>query len=331
MARASNQKAKLLILAEYLLRETDEEHTVSTAELIRMLEQRGIGCERKSLYDDMEVLSSFGYDVQRQRTGNQTGWYIGERDFQAAELRLLVDSIQSSRFITRKKSMELIEKLEKLTSRAQARDFQRQVWVKNRIKSMNESIYYLVDDIQRAIGENKRIRFQYFRYNEKRERELRHDGQIYDVSPFALMWEDENYYLVGHDTDSGVVKHFRVDKMTRLTVADEPRLGAEFLEKYDMAAYTDSHFGMFSGEPSQVRMEFRNELAGAVLDRFGMDTMLIPGRDGYFSVTIPAVINAPFYGWVASFGADARILAPAEAAEGMRQHMENILQLYEKK
>lgn len=328
MAKGFNQKGKLLILAEILMRETDEEHTLTTAQLIEMLESRGVSCERKSLYDDMETLALHGYDVERRRVGSATGWYIGEREFQAAELRLLVDSIQSSRFITRKKSMELIEKLEKLTSRPQARDFQRQVWVKNRIKSMNESIYYLVDDIHTAINWDRRIRFRYFRYNRERQREFRRGGAFYEVSPFALMWEDENYYLIGYETESGLVKHFRVDKMTALTVTDEKRLGTEFLEKTDMAAYTDSHFGMFSGETTRVRLRFKNELAGAVLDRFGLETMLVPDGEDGFTVTVPAAVNTPFFGWVCSFGGDVRILSPDTVKEQFRQHVERIAGMY---
>ena len=331
MARGVNQKAKLLVLSQYLLRESDEEHPVSTAQIIQYLESQGISAERKSLYDDMEVLSSTGLDIVKVRHGNVSGWYVGQRDFQAAEVRLLVDSIQSSRFITMRKSLELIRKLEGLSSRHQAKDFQRQVWVKNRIKSMNESIYYLVDDIQSAIGKDRRIRFKYFLYNEKREKVLRHDGQFYEVSPLALLWEDENYYLVGYETATSMVKHFRVDKMMNLRITEEKRLGTETFARMDMAAYTDTHFNMFSGEPIRVRLEFSNDLAGAVIDRFGLDTMLVPSREGYFTVTIPAAVNEPFFGWLCSFGDKVRLLSPPEAVEAMRKHTAKVFSVYSEK
>ena len=183
MAKAPNQKAKLLYLRQYLEEKTDEEHPASTAELIEYLASQGIAAERKAIYDDMDTLSLFGVDVMRVRRGNASGWYIGQRDFQLPELRLLVDSVQSSRFITRRKSMELIEKIEKLASVHQAKGLRRQVWVKNRIKSMNESIYYLVDELHAAIDADRRIRFHYFQYDARGKRKLRRNGAWYRVSP----------------------------------------------------------------------------------------------------------------------------------------------------
>ncbi len=331
MAKSPNQKQKLLLLRQYLEQNTDEEHPVSTQELIKYLASQGVSAERKSIYDDMETLAAFGLDVERVRQGNASGWYLGERDFQLPELRLLVDSVQSSRFITHKKSLELIGKIEKLASAYQARGLRRQVWVKNRIKSMNESIYYLVDDLHAAIDADEKILFHYFRYDPQRRRQLRHGGDWYEVSPFALLWDNENYYLVGRDDKAGIIKHFRVDKITDLRRTGRTREGKELLRELDMSAYANAHFGMFSGEPVNVRLEFRNDLAGAVIDRFGADAILVPADEDHFTVTVPAAVTLPFFAWLCNFGDGVRILAPRSAADAMRRLLESILSRYPEK
>ena len=330
MSRAPNQKQKLLLLRQFLEQNTDEEHPASTAEIIAFLASAGVSAERKSIYDDLETLRTFGVDVMSVRRGNVTGWYIGERDFQLPELRLLVDSVQSSRFLTRKKSLELIAKIEKLTNVHQARGLRRQVWVKNRIKSMNESIYYLVDDLHAAIDDNEKIRFHYFQYDPRRERQLRHGGAWYEISPYALLWDSENYYLVGYDAAAGIIKHFRVDKILDLCRTGERRDGAEVFAKLDMSAYANAHFGMFSGNTTRVRMEFDNALAGAVIDRFGTETALVPTEEGRFSVTADVAVTEPFFGWLATFGGQARIIAPASAVEAMRAHVQKIMDQYDR-
>jgi predicted DNA-binding transcriptional regulator YafY len=329
MARSPRQKQKLLLIREYLERYTDEEHPVSTGELIEYLAGRDVTAERKSIYDDMETLRAFGVDVERTRQGNASGWYIAQREFQLPELRLLVDSVQSSRFITRKKSLELIGKIERLTSAPQARGLRRQVWVKNRIKSMNESIYYLVDDLHAAIDGDRRIRFHYFQYDPRGKKQLRRGGAWYRVSPYALLWDDENYYLVGYDSDKGEIRHFRVDKMTDLNDDGPGREGAGHFAALDMSAYTNAHFGMFSGETTRVRLEFKNELSGAAVDRFGTDAILVPGREGTFTVTVDAAVNEPFFAWLCTFGDGVRILAPESAVQAMREHVRKILARYE--
>ena len=320
MARSPRQKQKLLLIREYLERYTDEEHPVSTGELIEYLAGRDVSAERKSIYDDMETLRAFGVDVERVRRGNSSGWYIAQRPFQLPELRLLVDSVQSSRFITRK--------IESLASEHQARGLRRQVWVKNRIKSMNESIYYLVDDLHAAIDGDRKIRFHYFQYDPRGRRQLRRGGAWYRVSPYALLWDNENYYLVGYDPQAGILKHFRVDKIADLRDDGPGREGAEVFAAQDMSAYTNAHFGMFSGETTRVRLEFKNELAGAAVDRFGADAILVPDREGYFTVTVDAAVNEPFFAWLCTFGDGVRILAPDSAVRAMEEHIRAILARY---
>ncbi len=329
MARSANQKLKLLLLREYLERNSDEAHPISTAQLLEYLASEGISAERKSVYSDLETLQAFGLDLIRVRDGNSSGWYIGERVFQLPELRLLADSVQSSRFITRKKSLELIAKLEGLTSIHQAKGLRRQVVVKNRIKTMNESIYYLVDELHAAINGDKRIRFHYAGYDGRGERILRRGGAWYDVSPYALLWDDENYYLVGYDSAASAIRHYRVDKICDLRTAGDGREGREAFAALDMSEYTSAHFGMFSGTPEKIRLECRDTLAGAVIDRFGADTMLISSREGYFTVTVPVAVSEPFFGWVCSFGGDMKLLSPESAVEAFRTHLRKLAETYQ--
>ena len=329
MARSANQKLKLLYLWQYLLRQSDERHPVTVAQMIDHLALQGVSAERKSVYDDIEALQLFGVDIISLRLGSATGYYIGERDFQLPELKLLVDSVQSSKFITQEKSLDLIGKLERLVSDGDARQLHRQVYVRGRIKTMNESIYYNVDDVHAAIDGDRSLTFRYYDWSPERRRVFRHDGKRYEVSPWALMWDDENYYMIAFDHAEGIIKHFRVDKMTDIRTVDEPRRGAEAFEKMDMATYSDTHFGMFSGEVRRVRLCFENSLAGPVIDRFGPDTALVPYDAGHFTVTVSAAVNVQFFGWLCGFGDRVRIVSPEDAARQMRDHVAAILAQYQ--
>ncbi len=329
MAKSANQKLKLLYLCRYLLRQSDEDHPVTVARMIEYLARQDIAAERKSVYDDMEALRLFGLDVQTVRVGSATGYFIGQRDFQLPELKLLVDSVQSSRFITEKKSLELIGKLESLASEHQARELNRQVFVRGRIKAMNESIYYNVDEIHAAIDGDRAITFKYFDWGVDKKRVWRKEGKRYAVSPWALMWDSENYYLIAYDPQAGYIKHYRVDKMSAIAQTDAPRQGAEAFGRLDMAAYSNSHFGMFSGDVQTVRLSFENALAGPVVDQFGADVSLVPLDGEHFSVTVSAAVNVQFFGWLGGFGTRAKILAPASAAEAMRDHARALAALYD--
>lgn len=328
MARSPNQKLKLLYLTRILLEQTDEEHPITMPALLRELERCGVSAERKSIYDDMEALRAFGLDVVQTR-GRAAGYYIGERDFQLPELKLLVDSVQSSKFITQKKTLELIKKIEGLASVHQARELQRQVYVRNRVKSMNESVYYNVDEISGAISRDRAIRFRYYEYTADRQRRFRRNGAYYEVSPFALIWDDENYYMMAWDAPAAAMKHFRVDKMADISLLDTPRQGKEAFAGADMSSYTKGVFGMFAGTPRPVKLRFANHLAGAVLDRFGKDSLLVPDGDSHFTVSFDAVISPQFYGWVYGFGTEAELLSPPEAREEMRALALEIAGLYQ--
>ncbi|MBQ5405855.1 MAG: WYL domain-containing protein [Oscillospiraceae bacterium] len=327
MSRSTNQKLKLLYLQRYLLRQSDERHPVSVADMIEELARHDIQAERKSIYDDLEALRSFGMDIVQQR-GKQTRYYVGARDFELPELKLLVDSIQSSKFITEKKTLSLIRKVESLASVHDERMLERQVFVRNRVKSMNESVYYNVDEIAGAINADRRIRFRYFEFTVEKERHFRRDGAFYELSPFALMWDDENYYMLAWDEPDGRMKHFRVDKMNRITTVDRERQGKEAFRDTDMSAYAKKVFGMFTGRENSVKLRFARHLAGAVIDRFGKDVMLIRDGEEHFTVTVDVVVSPLFFAWVFGFGAEAEILAPEDVRRQARKAAAEIAGLY---
>ena len=251
------------------------------------------------------------------------------RTFQLAELKLLVDSVQASKFITCKKSMELIKKLESLTSVHQARQLQRQVFVAGRIKAMNESVYYNIDRIHMAIGQNRQIGFRYFEYTVEKKRRFRHNGAQYRISPFALAWDDENYYMLGYDAQAGILKHYRVDKMTEIQPLDAPRQGNEQFQKLDMADYSRKVFSMFGGEEEMVRLRFENRLVGVVMDRFGKDVTVFPKEDGFFEIYTRVVLSPQFYGWIFALGEGVRILSPETAVRGMMEQLCRAQKCYE--
>jgi len=320
MARQGQQKRKLLVLQDYLLRQSDEAHPLTMQQLIDELNRQGIPAERKSVYDDLETLRQQGRDIVTVR-GAQTGYFIANRDFQLPELRLLVDAVQSSRFLTHRKSMELIEKLERLTSVHEAQQIHRSVSVARRIKNMNESIYINVDTIQSAMAADRQVRFRYFDYDVSRSRVLRRDGAEYRISPYGLTWDNQNYYMIGYDDDAGELRHYRVDRMTALQVDETARIGDASLKTLDMAQYTGQVFSMFDGAERVVRLRFRTHLAGAVIDRFGPEVPLIPDGDAHFTTQVSVRISPQFYGWLCGFGDEVQLLAPADAAEAYRQHL----------
>lgn len=317
MAKGTNQKRKLIRLWQILSERTDEEHPLTTPELITLLEQEDITAERKSIYDDMEVLRQCGLDVQC-RKGKSPGWFVGERSFELAELKLLVDAVQASRFFTRRKSARLISKLETLASHHQARQLQRQVYVDRRIKTMNESIYYSVDKLHLALAGGKSVSFHYFEYNVAKEKVFRREGKRYTVLPYSLIWDNENYYLVGYDFAMEQVRHYRVDKMADLAVITFRSPQAPRPEQFDVAEYAGKHFGMFRGQEAKVRLRCQNRMVGVILDRFGAEVMLVPDGTEHFTVTVEAVVSPQFYGWLFSLSDGISLEGPDWVAQEYR-------------
>lgn len=328
MAKSSFQKLKIIYVMEYLLKNTDEDHPASIAQISAYLESHGISAQRKTLYDDIDALRAFGLDIVQTNHGKLYGYYVAARDFELPELKLLVDSVQSSKFITRKKTSALIKKIEKLASIHDAQLLQRQVYVQNRIKSMNESIYYNVDEIHNGISRNQKIQFKYFDLSVEKKRVYRKGGEFYIVSPYALTWDNQNYYLVAFDSEAGIIKHYRVDRMTTISTLDEPRDGKLAYKALDMGQYSKMVFGMFSGEPEPVQLRFHKQLVGAVLDRLGQDAMLIPDGEDHFTVTANIVASTQFFAWIFGFGDLAQILGPDTVISRMLEQMKTVQGLY---
>ena len=324
MARSERQKLKLLYLRDYLLRNTDEQHPVTMKQMIAYLDQNDIPAERKSIYTDIELLRTYGMDII-QESGN---YYVGGRYFELPELKLLVDSVQSSKFITYKKTGSLIKKIEEMASIYEAQLLNRQVYVTNRIKSMNESIYYNVDEIHSGIAHNRKIQFHYFEYDIAKKRIFRKSGNFYEVSPYALTWDDENYYMVAFDSDAEIIKHYRVDKMADISITDQERDGKEHFESLDMGTYAKKVFGMFSGKERSVRLRVENHLVGAILDRFGKDVSIVPDGEDHFSVSVDVIVSSQFFGWISGFGPDIVITAPDAVVEQMQKHISAINEQY---
>lgn len=329
MAKIQNQKMKLLYLLQILLTMTDDEHGLTLAQLLNELEKRDITAERKSIYDDFEALRVFGIDIESRKENRTTVYFVANRTFELPELKLLVDAVQSSKFITHRKSNELIKKLETLCSVHQASQLQRQVFVANRVKTMNESIYYCVDDLHNAISKNRQITFQYFDWGTDKKKHLRHDGKIYRVSPWALSWDDENYYMIAYDSGNEEIRHFRVDKMMNVSLTDEKREGAARFKNFDMAVYAKKTFGMFAGEERDVTLRCKAYLSGVIIDRFGHNVTIIDEKNGFFTVTVKAAVSPLFLTWLMNFGSDIRILSPEDVIEKYVETAKECLAVYQ--
>lgn len=328
MPRGTNQKFKLYRLAKIMLERTDDDHYITMPEIIDALGEYDITADRKSIYSDLRDLEVLGIEVEGEKVGNRFHYHVVSRTFELPELKLLVDAIQSSKFITESKTNALIKKLEQLVSKYEAMKLQRQVFVSGRIKTMNESIYYSVDAIHHAISENKKIRFQYFQWNVKKEMELRHNGAWYHISPWGLSWDDENYYLVGYDSDGGKIKHYRVDKMLHIQMTDEKREGKECFKKMDMADYARKSFGMYGGKEQKVKLRVANDLAGVIIDRFGKNVMMIPEDEAHFTVNVDVHVSKQFLGWIISLGEGVKIISPDEVVDQMKKEIERLARQY---
>ena len=325
MARAANQKLKCLYLWQFLLQNTDEEHPATIPQMIEYLARHDIPAERKSLYDDIEALRQCGLDVE-YRKAQGGGYYVASREFQLPELKLLVDAVQSSKFLSLRKSNELIAKLEKLASRYEAQALRRQVYVTHRVKNMNESIYYNVDALHEAIARDRQVQFQYLEWDLRKRRVPRRGGQIYQASPWALAWENANYYLVAY-TGEGI-RHYRVDKMKGVRQTELPRQGKAEFSALDLAAYTRKMFGMYGGREEKVTLKCANSLVGVMLDRFGTEAILVPQADETFHLTVPVAVSPQFLGWVCGFGGEVRVIGPAAVRREMGRLVQSLADTY---
>ena len=328
MAKTVTNKLRTLYIMDALLEKSDEENRLSTKALLEMLEGNGITADRKSIYDDIDTLQTWGMDILYTKE-KPAGYYLASRKFELPELKLLVDAVQSSKFITVKKSRELIKKLESLASAGEAKKLQREVYIADRIKTINESIYYNVDMLHDAIQAGKKISFIYYKWNTDKELVARNNGKPIEVSPWSLTWDDENYYMLGFDASSGIVKHYRVDKMQKITLLDEPRDGEEEFKDFDLAKFAKNTFGMYGGNLAAVTMEFDDALIGVVLDRFGTDVIIQNTGTGTFKMRHEVAVSGQFYGWIAGLGSGVKLVSPQNVVDGFKDYITGVLSKYE--
>ena len=315
MPKGTNQKLKLYRLARIMTELTDDEHMITMPEIQKELAKYDITADRKSLYDDLEALEILGIEVKGEKVGRKFYYHVSNKQFEIAELKLLVDAIQSSKFITEKKSKELINKLNTFASKYEADQLNRQVVVQGRVKTMNESIYYFVDDVHRAIAENKQICFEYMKWDVNKTMIARRD-EPYVVSPWALTWDDENYYLIAYDEEADCIKHFRVDKLKSIRILKEKRTGRDKFKEFNIAKYSKMSFGMYHGEPTRVKMAFQKDMVGVFLDRFGRDIPINPsGKQDWYEAYVDVAVSNQFFGWVFALGNDVKLLGPENVVD----------------
>lgn len=316
MPRSDNQKLKILYILDYLEKNSHEGHPVRASELIAMLQrQHNISCDRKTVYSDIAALLDYGVDIVSV-PGKNGGYYIASRNFELPELKLLIDAVQSSRYLTEKKSRQLIEKLCNQCNENDAKLMRRDVYVSGRVKSMNETIYYSVDTIQEAIAENKQISFRYFDWGIDGKRHYR--DQDYEASPYGLCQNNENCYLLALSQRHGITS-YRLDRMSDISVLNHPRIPCPELTGNALIEHAQRLFQMFSGDAVNVKMRFHKELCNVVIDQFGQDTMLIPDGNEHFTFTVKVAVSPMFLTWVIGFGTKAQILYPDSVVQQCRQ------------
>ncbi len=325
----SNTKLKILYLLKILLEKTDENHIMSSADLIKALNAYGYTVDRKSIYSDIETLMEFGIDIVQAKGGAKQGYYVGSRDFELPEVKLLVDAVQSSKFITAKKSRELIGKIEKLVSENEAKQLQRNVFIFNRIKTENETIYYNVDCIHSAISANRQIKFQYSEWNIEKELAPKKGGQYYIVSPWELTWDDENYYLIAYEETSDKIKHYRVDKMRNTAELDQQRMGKNQFVDFDLASYAKKTFNMYGGKERKVSLVCDNSMIGVMIDRFSQEITVVREDEEHFRINVDIFISPQFFGWITGLGTGVRIDGPLDVKKDYKVFLENVLSKYD--
>ena len=304
----------LLLLRQYLYQQTDEQHPASVTDILAFWQQHGIQAGRKSVYTDIELLQYAGMDIVCVKS-SQNKYFVGQRLFELPELKLLVDAVESSRFITEKKSTALIKKLGHLTSTAQAEQLNRRIYMGGTPKPENESIYYNVDTIHNAVQKKQQITFQYFEYTPKKEKVLKHDGYKYRFSPYAMIWNRDCYYAVGWSEKHGKIAQFRVDRMTAVEPLEHTAV--QTLD-FDPAEYVRKVFGMYPDNLCTVELLCDNEVMRSVIDRFGENVQTETVDEQHFRATVEVAPSPPFFSWVFTFSGKIRIVSPAAVLEEMR-------------
>ena len=316
MPKNANQKAKLLHLLRILWNDTDAEHRLTVPQLLKRLESKGIVAERKSIYSDLKVLEEeFDLDIL-PITRDRKGCALASRIFEVPEIGMLMDMVQSSRFLTAEKAAQLTDKLSRQLSRHQAARLKRQIWVTGGVaKAENQRIYYTLDQLSEAINNDHQVSYQYMEWTLDKGRCPRHGGRRYLVSPWALLWEEENYYLVAYTEGQGL-RHYRVDKMASITLLAAGRLGAEAYDPERMQDYARPMFSMYAGPVERVQFDCDAAMIGPMLDRFGAGATVVPQPgEATFHLYADVAVSPTFFGWVCGFGGKVRILGPAGVKE----------------
>ena len=327
MSRGTNQKFKFTYLMKIMQEKTDDEHSLTMPQIMEELEKYDVTAERKSIYADFQDMTDkFGVEIIKEQIGRETYYHVGAREFELAEVKLLIDAIQSSKFITQTKSRELITKIKSFVSEHQAKQLQRQVYINDRVKTMNESVYYNVDDIHTAINQNKKIRFKYYKWDINKKLVPRHNGDWFVVSPWALTWDDENYYMVAFDNLDHKIKHYRVDKMMHISIEEEMRDGKEAFKNFDMAEYSKATFGMYQGQKTKVKIRLANNMCGIFIDRFGKEISFRPIDDEHSELHVDVNVSPQFFGWIFSLGKDVKVVGPEEVVEDLRAKTKEFLE-----
>ena len=329
MPRGSNQKFKFTYLTKIMTEKTDDEHSLTMPKILDELEKYEVSAERKSIYEDFKDMERFGIDIIKEQKGRETFYHIAGREFELAEVKLLIDAVQSAKFITQKKSKLLISKVKKFVSEHQAKQLQRQIVINDRVKTMNESVYYNVDDIHTAINQNRKIKFKYYKWDIDKKLVERHGGIYFVVSPWALLWDDENYYMIAFDDWDNKIKHYRVDKMMYIEVGKDERAGKEEFKNFDMAKYSKATFGMYHGDKTKVCIKFTNHMCGVFIDRFGKDTIFRKTDENHSELVVDINVSPQFFGWIFSLGNDVEIVSPKEVVNELREYTKKFMLKYE--
>lgn len=323
----SKQKLKLFYVLEILREYTDENHDITVDEIISKLKLYDVTAERKSIYDDMNQLREAGFTIDKKQYGKTFHYKLTNGRFKLSELKLLVDSIQAAKFITEEESNGLIKKLKGLTCKASADQLSRQISVPGRVKTKNVEVLENVDKIHSAIGQDIVVKFQYYQWNLRKEPELRHDGMVYEVSPWGLVWDDENYYMVGYDKEANEVKNYRVDKMIKLVHGTSKREGRDHFDKLDMGDYAKKRFGMFHGEEQRVDLLCENWTVGIIIDRFGQDVKILKADENHFKTSVKIAVSPLFIGWLNSLGG-IKIIGPDKVVKQVKEEVQRLADIY---
>lgn len=333
MPKTEDYKLRILYLLEYLMRNSDESHPKSVSDILGYFSSIGISVNRKTVYDDVNVLQSYGYDIEIVK-GHFGGYYIASRIFELSEIKMLVDAVTSAKFITNKKSSQIIGKLSSLVSVYDEKELERNVYVTDRSKVSSESVFYSIDTIHNAISNNKCVTFKYYQWhlnysvNNNITLTEKHNNHIYCVSPYELVWDDEQYYLVAYDNDEGILKHFRIDKMKDTSISDVGIERDVLLKKPDVKSYSKKVFGMFGGNEERVTLRFDSSLIGAVADRFGSDSFISKCNDSCFDITVNVSVSPQFFAYITAFADKATIISPETVVEKYKEHLNKTLNQY---